>query len=63
MQKIISFSQADISYKSFFESMKEVDIAKKSVLKLLTWITLTFFMESPIRTRHSIQRGRNVKKL
>ena len=63
MQNIISFSQDDITYKSFFESMKEVDIAKKSVLKLLTWITLTFFMESPIRTRHSIQRSRNVKKL
>ena len=50
MQNIISFRQDDITYKSLFESMKEVDIAKKSVLKLLTWITLTFFMESPIRT-------------
>ena len=48
MQNIISFRQDDITYKSLFESMKEVDIAKKSVLKLLTWITLTFFMESPI---------------
>ena len=52
MQNIISFSQDDITYKSFFEIMKKVDIAKKSVLKLLTRITLTFFMESPIRTRH-----------